>query len=99
AKRPGPLDGWTGESNRTRRNRKASGFGSARGCDQPVEGAAPELSLVQFIVSADGRAEHRDVSTGGTAAPIQESVAADVRRLYSICFLQSEPPYVGCYHS
>ena len=92
-------DDWTAANNRTRRNRKASGFGTARGCDQPVGGAVPELSSVQFIVSADGRAEHRDFSTGRTAAPIQESAAADVRRLYSIGFLQSEPPYVGCYNS
>src|SRR5437762_286259 len=33
------------------------------------------------------------------SGPIQESVAADARRLCSIGFLQSEPPYVGCYNS
>src|SRR6266536_2349815 len=32
------------------------------------------------------------------SGPIQESVAADVRRLCSIGFLQSEPTHVGCYN-
>ena len=39
----------------------------------------------------------RMVTSVVSAGAIQESVAADVRRLCSIGFLQNEPPYVGCY--
>jgi len=49
----------------------------------------------RFKAIAKGRADPHDSGAG----PIQESVAADVRRFCSIGFLQSEPPYVGCYNS
>src|SRR5437763_6889140 len=42
--------------------------------------------------------QHRFFAHASRPVPIQESVAADVRRLCSVGFLQSEPPYVGCYH-
>ena len=76
--------------------------------EQPDQALLGFIGHLDFGIRLTLVIRHSDLTTSAGAdqgsrvrspypRPIHESVAADVRRLCSIGFLQSEPPYVGCY--